>query len=46
VSAQNRNGGFIFIQFVWIAGTRMIWQGTDGLSRGDLTAGVMAGEHF
>jgi hypothetical protein len=38
--------GYIFIRFIWIAGTRMIWQGTDGLSRGDLTAGVMAGEHF
>jgi hypothetical protein len=38
--------GHIFIRFIWIAGTRMIWQGTDGLSRGDLSAGVMAGEHF
>jgi hypothetical protein len=38
--------GFIFSLFVWIAGTCMIWQGTDGLSRGNLTAGVMAGEHF
>ncbi len=38
--------GFILIRFIWITGTRMIWQGTDGLSRGDLTAGVMAGEHF
>jgi hypothetical protein len=38
--------GFICICFIWIAGTRMIWQGTDGLSWGDLTAGVMAGEHF
>jgi hypothetical protein len=39
-------GGFMFICFIWIAGTRMIWQDTDGLSRGDLSAGVMAGEHF
>jgi hypothetical protein len=39
-------GGHLFIRFIWIAGTRMIWQGTDGLSRGDLTAGVMTGERF
>jgi hypothetical protein len=38
--------GAIFIRFIWIAGTRMIEQGTDGLSRGDLSNGVMAGEHF
>ena len=31
---------------VWIAGTRMIAQGTDGLLRGDLTSGVMAGDVF
>ena len=31
---------------VHVAGTHMIWQGTDGLSRGDLNAGVMAGEDF
>ena len=34
------------VQVVWIAGTRMISQGTDGLSRGDLTSGVMAGDDF
>lgn len=34
------------VQIVWIAGTRMIAQGTDGLSRGDLTSGVMAGDEF
>ena len=34
------------VQIVWIAGTRMISQGTDGLSRGDLTSGVMAGDEF
>jgi hypothetical protein len=34
------------VQVVWIAGTRMISQGTDGLSRGDLTSGVMAGDEF
>jgi hypothetical protein len=38
--------GSIFVRLVWIAGTRMIEQGTDGLSRGDSSSGVMAGEHF
>lgn len=38
--------GAIFPRFVWIAGTRMIAQGTDGLSRGDLTTGVMGGDEF
>jgi hypothetical protein len=38
--------GAIFIRFIWIAGTRMIEQGTDGLSRGNLSNGVMAGDHF
>ena len=33
--------GVIFPRFVWIAGERMIAQGTDGLSRGDQTCGVM-----
>jgi hypothetical protein len=37
-------GGFIILHVVHIAGTRMISQGTDGLSRGDLGAGVMVGE--
>ena len=32
------------VEVVWIAGTRMISQGTDGLSRGDLTSGVMTGD--
>jgi hypothetical protein len=36
----------LHINMVWIAGTRMIAQGTDGLSRGDLTSGVMAGDSF
>jgi hypothetical protein len=31
------------IHMIHVAGTRMIWQGTDGLSRGDRNAGVMAG---
>ena len=33
--------GYIAPRFVWISGERMIAQGTDGLSRGDLTCGVM-----
>jgi hypothetical protein len=36
----------LHVHVVWIAGTRMISQGTDGLSRGDLTSGVMAGDDF
>ena len=36
----------LHVNMVWIAGTRMIAQGTDGLSRGDLTSGVMAGDSF
>ena len=36
----------LHINMVWIAGTRMIAQGTDGLSRGDLTSEVMAGDSF
>jgi len=35
--------GTMKIQLVHIAGTRMVSQGTDGLSRGDVTEGVMAG---
>jgi hypothetical protein len=38
--------GDLFVHFIWIAGKRMIQQGTDGLSRGDLTSGVMAGDDF
>ena len=34
------------IHLVHIAGTRMIFQGTDGLSRGDQNAGVMRGENM
>eukprot|EP00536_Pseudo-nitzschia_multiseries_P012136 jgi/Psemu1/31033/gm1.31033_g len=41
--AMNDN---IIIHFVWISGDQMIWQGTDGMSRGDFTSGVMAGEAF
>jgi hypothetical protein len=36
-------GGSIMLHVVHIAGTRMICQGTDGLSRGDFGAGVMTG---
>jgi len=38
--------GLLKIHYVWFSGKIMIWQGTDGLSRGDLTSGVMAGEEF
>jgi len=38
--------GALILHYVWIAGVRMIAQGTDGLSRGDFTSGVMAGEDF
>jgi hypothetical protein len=38
--------GKLIIHFVWIAGTRMIDQGTDGLSRGEFSSGVMAGADF
>jgi hypothetical protein len=36
--------GSIRLHVTHIAGARMISQGTDGLSRGDLSAGVMVGE--
>jgi hypothetical protein len=35
--------GRLFIHLIWVAGTRMIDQGVDGLSRGDLENGVMTG---
>ena len=38
--------GDIIVHFVWISGKRMIRQGTDGLSRGDFSSGVKAGEKF
>jgi len=34
----------LILHVIHVAGTRMIWQGTDGLSRGDLFEGVMSGE--
>jgi hypothetical protein len=38
--------GSLFIVVVWVAGTRMIAQGSDGLSRGDFFNGVLAGKDF
>jgi hypothetical protein len=38
--------GSLFIHLVHVAGTRMIWSGVDGLSRGDHNAGIMAGEEM
>jgi hypothetical protein len=38
--------GGLFIHMIWIAGTRMIEQGTDGLSRGDFNSGVLIGKDF
>ena len=35
--------GEAFVHVVWVSGKRMIAQGTDGLSRSDLTNGVMRG---
>ena len=36
--------GSLFLHVIWVAGTRMIAQGTDGLSCGDLDNGVLAGD--
>jgi len=38
--------GQFIIHFIWISGDRMIAQGSDGLSRGDFSSGVMNGQHF
>ena len=38
--------GWLIIHFIWIPGTRMIAHGTDGLSRGDTSSGVMGGKEF
>ena len=38
--------GQFIIHFIWISGKRMIAQGSDGLSRGDFSSGVMNGQHF
>ncbi|KAL7571472.1 hypothetical protein ACA910_019224 [Epithemia clementina (nom. ined.)] len=36
--------GVLFIHVIWVTGTQMIKQGTDGLSRGDLMNGVLSGQ--
>jgi hypothetical protein len=36
----------LFVHMLWISGTRMIEQGTDGLSHSDFNSGVMAGINF
>lgn len=36
--------GELFIHLIWVAGTRIIEQGTDGVSQGDLVNGVMGGK--
>lgn len=36
--------GRCIIHMIHVSGTRMIWQGTDGLSRGDSNTGVMGGD--
>jgi len=38
-----RMEGQLFVHLIWVAGTRMIAQGTDGVSRGDLHNGVVGG---
>ena len=38
--------GELIIHFIWISGKRMIAQGTDGVSRADLSSGVMGGQDF
>jgi hypothetical protein len=38
--------GEVFIRLVWFASTWMNEQGSDGLSRSDLTGGVMVGDVF
>jgi len=35
--------GLLHLQVIHVAGTRMMRQGTDGLSRGNLTEGIMSG---
>ncbi|KAL7556742.1 hypothetical protein ACA910_008079 [Epithemia clementina (nom. ined.)] len=38
--------GQLFVHVIWVARTRMIEQGTDGLSCGDLMHGVLAGANM
>ena len=38
--------GELIIHFIWISRKHMIAQGTDGVSRADLSSGVMGGQTF
>ena len=38
--------GLLFVYVVWIAGTRMILQGIDGISRGDRDKSMLARKNF
>jgi hypothetical protein len=38
--------GQIILHVVHVAGSRMVVQGTDGLSRSDFSSGVMSGQHM
>lgn len=38
--------GSLIMHFIWMSGLRMIAQGTDALSRGDLSSGVMGTKSF
>ena len=38
--------GKLILHVIWFSGCRMIHQGSDGLSRGDFSSGVMGGQDF
>ena len=38
--------GLLFVHLVWISGKRMMEQGIDGVSRGNLDKGALAGNPF
>ena len=38
--------GELVVHFIWISGRRMITQGTNGLSRADVSSGVMGGANL
>ena len=38
--------GKLILHVIWFSGRRMIHQGSDGLSRGDFSSGVMGGQDF
>jgi len=38
--------GQVVLHVIHVSGSRMIEQGTDGLSRGDFSSGVMSGHHM